>query len=200
MSINGMHHDLMANIAIMSDNWLLIDEKLPHFIKKLQQLNMNIIALTASLTGSLESIKRIEVERYCRLKNLGIDFSISFDVDHSFNEMMPYLKSYPVYYKGVLCSNGEKGATYNKAHALFAFMKKFCYFPKAIILIDDKIKNLYDLSLALKNYFSETHFIGIEYLKVLELSYFEVTTEQFISFWQAIARRAHVMLNKKLTN
>ena len=130
-------------------------------IKGIQNKNIKMIALTASLTGAVCTYDRFEVVRYAKLQSLGVNFESSFNQYHDikFSDNEPYRRNYPVFYKGILCSNGEQNMT-SKGDVLVEFLKKVQYDPKVIIMLDDRRKNLEDINDSLDKYNPNTKFMS----------------------------------------
>ena len=60
-------------------------------------------------------------------------------------------------------------------------------------MIDDKKKNLDDISAFLAKYFPQIQFIGIEYLGSREYAPSDVSEEDFKKFWQELASKAKIL-------
>ena len=142
------------------------------------------IAFTATFSGKYLDFERLEALRYEQLKSKSISFEGNFEnEDFILEECPPYRSNYPCFYKGVLCSNSEKGTT-TKGSVLCAFLRKINWIPKCIVLIDDRAKNLKDVAKALKSDFPDIDFIGIEYLGAYDYCPQKITQEDFKGFWQ----------------
>lgn len=156
----------------------------PEIYTVLEQLkNIHKIAFTATLSGVFRDIGRLEILRYQQLLEKQLLFQSNFNGDDFELEACPsYRNTKPTFYKGVLCSNSENGAT-TKGSVLCAFLKKIQWQPKLVILVDDRSKNLYDVSVALKKDFPTTKFIGIEYLGAHNYCPQTITEEAFKAYW-----------------
>jgi Protein of unknown function (DUF2608) len=195
LQINSATKDLMLNIALVSYPWRMVDQRFPAFINHLKHKNIKSIAITASLTGKIGGVEKVEEWRFNRLKEFGIDFSYSFAQEQITLEEIPlYLGSHPAFYHGILCTNGENGSKFNKGHALAAFLQRVNYHPKAVLLIDDKYKNTREVYSALEKIDHKIKFIGIEYTKVLDLPGDEVTEAEFYAFWGKMAQMAKKLI------
>ena len=141
------------------------------------------IAFTATPTGAFEHVKRLEVLRYQQLLEKQLQFKCNAPEDDFVLEECPsHRGTKPTFYKGVLCSNSEKGTT-NKGSVLCAFLRKLNWTPKLVILIDDRSKNLRDASKALKKDFSHTKFIGLKYLGAHDYCPQGITEEAYRDYW-----------------
>jgi hypothetical protein len=119
----------------------LIDDTVVKIITGLQEKGIKTIALTAMRTGNYGIIERLEDWRFAQLKNVGIDFSSSFDLDeplmlfpqekyseHALNQS----RSLVFAKKGIVFA-GE----YSKGNVLKLFLTAVNMHPKHIIFIDD---------------------------------------------------------------
>ncbi len=171
----------------------LVDINTPKVVEALRLKNIKMIAFTASLTGKFGNISRFEVVRYQNLKKFGLNFEDSFkdypDISLTNCKPYPYSKNYPVFYQGILCSNGENGKT-SKGDVLLEFLKAVNFSPKVVVIVDDRKKNLEDVEKSLKNTYPNTEFIGIEYQGALEYAPKEISNEEFKKFWQNLAQEA----------
>jgi len=159
-----------------------VDEGIYDLLKTLRDVKK--IAFTATFSGKYLDFQRLEVLRYEQLKEKNISFEGNFEnEDFILDECPSYRSNYPCFYKGVLCSNSEKGTT-TKGSVLCAFLRKVCWTPKCIVLIDDRSKNLKDVAKALKSDYPDIDFIGIEYLGAYSYCPQKMTQENFKDFWQ----------------
>lgn len=141
------------------------------------------IAFTATLTGNFENLGHLEVLRYQQLLEKQLQFQCArAKDDFVLDECPAYRGTKPAFYKGVLCSNSENGMT-TKGSVLCAFLRKLNWTPKLVILIDDRSKNLRDVSASLKKDFPHTKFIGIKYLGAHDYCPQSITAEAFRAYW-----------------
>ena len=155
----------------------------PEIYSVLESIPSKKIALTATLTGPFLQFDRLDVLRYKHLKEQGISFEGNFNnEDFVLEECPSYRTHYPSFYKGVLCSNSEKGNT-TKGTVLCAFLRKLNWIPKCIVLVDDRVKNLRDVYNDLKKNFPSIKFIGIEYLGAHNYCPTTTTEAEFEQFW-----------------
>ena len=154
------------------------------FYEAFDKIPYHKIALTAAMTGPFESINRWEIFRYEVLKQLDIVFDdpLFHDSDFILDDLPMYMGYRPVFYKGVLCSNGEYTTT-NKGTALCSFLKKNDLRPKYIVQVDDKQFNLNFISDELSKQYPDTHFIGILYKGADNYCPQTISKEDFIKFW-----------------
>lgn len=162
----------------------IIDPASPQFIAQLQSRGVKTIAFTASLAGPIDQWKRAECMRYEQLCHYGMDFNKSFkEQELLFDNCPKYRSSYPCFYRGVLCSNGEKGPT-NKGSVLKAFLERIQWTPKCIILIDDRNRNLKDVDLCLKKDYPQIQFVGIEFQGARHYCPIRICKQDFERFWR----------------
>jgi len=181
-NLTATQQDLFLSFATKLVEQKLIESNTPDVLYSLQQLGIKTIALSAALTGSLAHIKKLEKWRYQTLKNLGIDFSSSFpSKDYIiFQDIPSYLGNYPVFYKGILSTNGRSSS---KGNLLVNFLEKNKLTPKIIILVDDKKENIDDVRYALNLYNPNINFQGLEYLAGSRYTDGEISEVDFINFW-----------------
>lgn len=185
--------DLAATLSLLLPQKLVEDIN-STVVNNLQQQGLQTMAFTASLTGSLKNdtgnIVRIEQIRYDSLQQFNINFSKTFAIEEIiFTDMPVYHGSHPVFYKGILLANGEKGIA-NKGSVLIAFLKRIHNVPKAIVMIDDKLQNLKDIQIFLQQHNPDIKFLGIEYQGALNYMPQEISKEDFELFWQNMAQKA----------
>jgi hypothetical protein len=189
--------DVMLNLVIKRIPWRLVDPSMPSFLTHLQEEGIRSIVLTGSLSGPLEEVPRFEVYRYENLKKIGLDFSSAFpQVEEIFFQDHPsYLGHYPVFYKGILCTNGLSGDE-NKGSLLKSFLdhekinQGGAIAPQLIVLVDDKRENLEDVARDLAQEYPSLVFLGIEYTGASSYEGRDLTEEDFIEFWQDLATQA----------
>lgn len=185
--------NLLAEASIHS----LIEEKeMVSILKNLHAKGIKTIAFSACLSGPLGNISRMEIWRYTTLKNLRLDFNVSFApiIEIELTDIPAFLNRHPVFYKGVLCASNPIGQT-TKGPVLNAFLKTMALSPKLIIMVDDTRDHLVDIEASLKTYDPTLKFIGIEYTKGRELTNGPISEEQFIDFWKNLetkVRMSHV--------
>lgn len=163
--IENKHPKIDPSVAfshIFAEPQRVVDNGIYALLEKLK--NVPRIAFTATATGPFENVKRLEVLRYEQLLEKHLQFNCNAAEDDFVLEECPsYRGTKPIFYKGVLCSNSERGTT-TKGSVLCAFLRKLNWVPKLVVLVDDRSKNLRDTYAALKKDFPHTKFIGIRYL------------------------------------
>lgn len=117
----------------------LVNPLLKEAIDNLQARNIKVIALTNGHTGKFGDIDDREDLRIQKLKELEIDFSISFPnlkqikldrKNHSLDDNI-------IFKDGIIFTSRQK-----KGEILNIFLDHLGFYPKKIIFIDNKIKNL----------------------------------------------------------
>ncbi|MCK4265225.1 DUF2608 domain-containing protein [Candidatus Babeliales bacterium] len=112
---------------------LIIEAIVPEMIKTLQERKVEVLALSRFSTGTMGVIRDFPKWRYDKLKEVGINFSVTKFPDIILKTLYHDDKGfYPVFYKGILLTNrSTKGAV------LGAFLDYMHYKPKRIIFFDD---------------------------------------------------------------
>lgn len=124
----------------LKENPLLIDPNIVSVIQLLQQNRIPVFALTLIPTGSYGIIEHVPEWRFKKLKELDIDFrNLDFE-DIVFHELAQKNGSYPLFYKGILCT------AESKAKLLGAFLDRLKWKPKHIIFFDDTRSHVQDVT------------------------------------------------------
>ena len=164
----------------------LVEETTPAVIKALQSKGFHVIAFTASLSGKSETagIQR-EHRRHQVLRELGIDLTPAQTIapDITLTTTPLHCDGHPVFYKGLLVSNGERGS-HTKGSVMADFLDVVSEKPTLIVLIDDKKKNLEETHQALATRYPAIQFLGIEYQGALTSSLDNISLQDFLAFWR----------------
>lgn len=176
----------------------LIEADSPKILDDINKNGVKTMVLTAILSGKVLGMKqKLVTKRRDDLQKLGLDFTQSFKHITTVNpltDMTRYAGDHPIFYHGVMSSNGE--GKYNKGEVFVNFLKKIGltkhigkpgYVPKCIIFMDDKKSNLEDMEKALSGTDSKPAFIGVHYTGALLVKPSkEITEEEFKEFWQGL--------------
>lgn len=210
-SLTPAQRDLMNTLTTQVLPQKLVEKDTPGLIRTLQNQGVRLIAFTATLTGQVAGYKeKMIFHRRDQLQKMGIDFTkTGFPYVVSFmdipNKNMPaYAGWYPMLYHSVLSSNGEGNIT--KGQTLVAFLnhvgplyqakvQKPGFFPKVIVLIDDRLKNLKDVEDSLQAYDPAIQFIGIEYGGAYAYAPQDISKEDFQQFWKDLAHKAKAKIS-----
>jgi len=133
------HFINLLSLTILEPERVLIEKSTPHFLQTLQQRGFKTLALTSCPTGQFGIIPKVEHLKINQLKDLGIDFSSSFDLPNaiSFQEIRKTNHRPPLFEKGILFSKG-----YSKGEVLTAFLEQLDWKPSKVIFVDDLEENL----------------------------------------------------------
>ena len=186
--------DLMLSLIVQYPQQL-VETDTPAIIKSLQEKGLKTIAFTNSATGSIKTknsvIDLIENVRYNVLNSFGINFSNTFKVEKIvFNNLPLYRGNHPVFYRGILLANGENGQHSGKGKVLIEFLKHVGLEPKVVVMVDDKRKNLEDISKYLQQHDPQIEFFGIEYEAAKYYIPKEISEDEFKKFWLELANQA----------
>jgi hypothetical protein len=200
--------DLAITLTTQMVPQRLIESQTPKTVQALQQKGIKVIALTASLTGKFDGFKdKMIFLRRDQLQKLGIDFTKSLSKWTSvisFMDFPQYTGWYPMFYHGVLSSNGEKHIS--KGQVLGALLQhvgshypkkvgKPGYSPHVIVFIDDKKKHLEEVESYLKSHHPNLPFVGIEYQAAFDYAPTEIGAKDFEKFWNDLTHKAKSLLN-----
>lgn len=138
----------------------LVDVEMPSVIRQLQEKGIKTLGLTNCRTGLLGSIPSMEKWRIGVLEKENIHFS------HSFPDLKPCIfkegdNEARTYREGIVFT-----ARQEKGPALKLFLRYARFFPKKIIFVDNKYKNLESVESFCKK--SNINFIGIYYTGALK--------------------------------
>jgi hypothetical protein len=185
--------DCVATLSTQTVPQKLVEEKSIQFIDALQKKGVRVIAFTATLTGEIEAqglTKPMEDLRFETLSQFDLHFENAFPQNEIILENIPlYHNHYPIFFKGILSSNGE-GGPHNKGSVLISFLGETHFFPKIIVLVDDKKKNLEDVKVSLATYYPHIQFVGIEYQGAYGYCAKDISSGDFETFWQDLAHKA----------
>lgn len=121
----------------------------------------------------------------------------------SFSDFPKYLTSSPFFYGGILFSNGSYGPC-TKERTLVAFLRYVGphfkeraghkrYYPRVIVMVDEKKGNLEETEKVLKEYDTNIIFMGLEYTKGLTYGEGEICEADFKAFWENLAKEAKML-------
>ena len=198
---------LTLTTQIVSQN--LVETQTPNILKSIEDKGVKVIALTASITGKIKGFhKKMIFLRRDQLQKMKIDFSHAlknFTRVVPFSDFKRYVGSYPMFYHGILSSNGEQNVS--KGEVLIALLKhvstkyeakvrKSGFRPKVIIMVDDKNKHLENIEKSIAAYDPSIIFIGIKYEGAESYAPKDISKEDFLKFWKNVAAQAKSALPK----
>ncbi len=202
-SLSPEQKDLVSTLTTQEVPQKLVEQETQRIIKALQAQGVKTMALTSVLAGNIKGFKEKMVTlRRDQLQEMGIDFTKSFKNFcrvMTFSTFQFYAEGHPLFYHGILSTNGEGAAS--KGDVLVAFLKhvgshhegkalKPGYYPKIVVFIDDKKKHLENVKAALKAYNPSIQFLGIEYKGAYAYAPQSISQEAFEAFWQGLAIQA----------
>lgn len=197
--------DLASTLTTQVLPQRLVEKTTPQIIRQLEGEGFKVIALTASLSGHIHGYpSKMAFMRRDQLQRMGIDFTKSFK-DYcgvaAFQNFKPYAGYFPMFYHGILSTNGEKGAS--KGDVLVAFLRhvgphragkhgkpEAGFYPKVVVIIDDKKKHLEDVKEKVKEYDPSIQVICIVYEGAYTYAPQDISKEDFQKFWEEIAKQA----------
>lgn len=120
----------------------LVEKQSPQLIQDLQHKNIKTLIFTGFATGTILDTW-IPQWRYESLRSAGINCNACLNLEEKiwFRQFPQYLNIHPLYYKGILFSNGHYGPL-SKAQVLFTFLDKINWSPQEIIFFDDRLENI----------------------------------------------------------
>lgn len=195
--------DIALTLTTQIVSQKLVETQTPQIIKNIQDKGIKTIALTASISGKIKGFhKKMVFLRRDQLQKIGIDFSNSLK---NFTRVVPfldfkrYIGSHPMFFHGILSSNGEQHTS--KGEVFVALLKhigskyetktrKPGFYPKIVIMVDDKKKHLENIEKCLTAYNSSIIFIGIKYEGAESYASKDISQEDFLKFWKGVADQA----------
>jgi hypothetical protein len=195
--------DLASTLTtqIIPQKW--VEKETPQIIKALQKQGIKMMALTSTLSGKIKGFPdKMVILRRDQLQKMGLDFTSSFKkltLVATYFQFKRYAGSYPIFYHGILSTNGEGDAS--KGDVLVSFLTHIGpmyesklgvhgYRPNVIIFVDDKRKHLESVEAALEAYDPSIQFIGIEYQGAYSYAPKDISKEDFQKFWENLAKKA----------
>jgi len=198
--------DLASTLTTQIVPQKLVEKDAPKIVKSIQNQGVKVIALTSSLAGQIKGFSdKMIVLRRDQLQKMGFDFTKTFKnfvLVTTFFNFKTYADAHPMFYHGVLSTNGEGDVS--KGDLLVAFfrhvshdyedkVRKPGYYPKVVILVDDKKKHLENVEAQLKSYDPSIQFIGIEYEGAFAYAPQVISKEEFQKFWSDLAHQAKAL-------
>lgn len=140
------------SIILMNRKIKFVDNKIPIIFKYIEDHKISSIALTKCFTHKYGKIQNSHDWRISELKNLGIDFSKTspFKGDYKITDIKQVNgrpSSTPMIKNGVAFT-----ARSDKGMILERIFKNYNYYPKKILFVDDKYKNLNSIEKLSKKY------------------------------------------------
>ncbi len=198
-TLNPEERDRKATLTVQILPQRLVEQDTPAIVHEIQAKGVPTLAFTASLCGPLlyttakisSTATRIEALRLEILKRYDFHFEEVFHTDTIvFDEIPAHNYQHPLFFKGILCANGEQGKGSDKGSVLVAFIKRLQLSPKVVVLVDDRMPNLEAVDRALKHYDPSIAFLGIEYQGAFAYAPDSISEEAFRAFWEDFARQA----------
>ncbi len=138
----------------------LVEPYISELILDLQKRNIKVIALTSYPTSLHGMPNNLEKSRLNHLTDFGIEFENAFPGQTRivFTRITSTQNQPPVYYQGVLFTNGH-----SKAEVLIDFFNQMRYKPKRVIFIDDMYIHLQQMESKLKE--RKINYLGYYYIR-----------------------------------
>jgi len=167
--------EILQSSIIASTNRDLVESRIVNMFTYLQSQDIPTIALTAMGTGKFGIIKKLEDMRITELNNLGISFlpttplkgeELAVELKNS-TVIFPDCTGMPMLKSGIVLTAGL-----DKAVVLEYMFRKYNYYPKTIIFVDDTFKNLESLEqlcVKLKIDFYGFHYVAVSFMPLPEL-------------------------------
>lgn len=153
---------LLHNIALQQP--VLVDQRAPELIKKLQTQGAQVIILTRGCYGMGPTGQHVEDLCSDAFKKVGIDLQESFA---SYSGLVladvVYKGNCPLFKQGILFSN-----TCDKGHTLEAFLTCVGFVPDHVVFVDDKLPYLQEVQRAMQK--QNIPFLGLHYRGATKLS------------------------------
>jgi hypothetical protein len=140
-----------------------VDENFVRIIHDLQNKNVKVIALTNGLVGTCGYVKSMDRLLIQQLRDLDYHLEKSWlDLKNAQIYMTKSKDRKILFAEGIVFAN-KMISKASKGESLLAFFKYADFYPKKVIFIDDKLKNLKSVSNILEK--QGVEFIGFEYTK-----------------------------------
>ncbi|OJW68810.1 MAG: hypothetical protein BGO68_04515 [Candidatus Amoebophilus sp. 36-38] len=174
----------VLTLALQVAEQQLVEKDSPEIIKRIQAQQIKTIVLTASLTGQLNDEAPMELQRFKKLKDLGIVLEDNCsNKEIALDDLPAYNENCPTYYRGILCANGEPG-TNMKGPVLVSFLQHIGFRPKQVIMVDDKKQHLDYVRQSLAALDPTIQFVSLEYVGAYKHIPPYIDEEKFIGYWK----------------
>ena len=209
--INSQEIELLKSIILLNTKQVLVESRITEIFEKLKSHKIPAMALTAMGTGKLGIIKKMHDFRFKQLDSVNLSFKhlSPIDGEHIMLELATINKNFlslnckgsPMLKSGIIFSSGL-----DKGTVLEYILKKYNYYPKTVIFVDDLIENVESLKqtcLKLNIDFYGFHYKAASLIPLqtidedLEKLRFEVLEKEFI--WLSHQELQHKNYSARLT-
>jgi hypothetical protein len=190
-SLQASKRRKVLTLGLQVSEQQLVESNSPQIIRHIQDQDIRTIVLTASLSGQLNNKAPMELQRFQKLQTFGIVLEKSCPHKEILLDELPfYNSSYPTYYRGILCANGEPG-TNIKGPVLISFLQRINFLPRKVIMVDDKIQHLSSVYESLISLDPTIDFVGFEYVGAYRHIPNNIDEEDFIAYWKELINRVN---------
>lgn len=182
--------DFLSNFVLMACPSQLIEQETPKWLKQLD--NTPIIALTAAMTHRFDGDFFLPELRYQELLKHDLDFSSHFQDIFEIETINFCNGSRPVFYRGVLCSNGDfkrQNEASSKGRVLCAFLKKIGWIPSEIVFVDDKLYNIKEVEETLALNYPSISYTGLHFLGAKSYAVSKISEQMMREKWQPLMEK-----------
>lgn len=170
-----------------------VDENFVRIIHDLQNKNVKVIALTNGLVGTCGYVKSMDRLLIQQLRDLDYHLEKSWlDLKNAQIYMTKSKDRKILFAEGIVFAN-KMISKASKGESLLAFFKYADFYPKKVIFIDDKLKNLKSVSNILEK--QGVEFIGFEYTKAKNRKDSPVITKEHAKLQLSILKKRHKLLS-----
>lgn len=175
-----------------------VDENFVRIIHDLQNKNVKVIALTNGLVGTYGYVKSMDRLLIQQLRDLDYHLEKSWlDLNNAQIYMTKSKDRKILFAEGIVFAN-KMISKASKGESLLAFFKYADFYPKKVIFIDDKLKNLKSVSNILEK--QGVEFIGFEYTKAKNRKNSPVITKEHAKLQLSILKKRHKLLSDEEIN
>ncbi len=175
-----------------------IDKNFVNIIKNLQDRGIKVMALTNGLVGECGYVK--SMDRLMLKQTRDMDYHFEKSWKHLKNAQIYITKIYNKKDRKILFMDGVVFANKliskaSKGECLLVFLKYANFFPKKIIFIDDKMKNLKSVSEICER--NDITFVGFEYTGATNRNDLPPLDENHAKLQLYILKKKHKLLSDK---
>ena len=175
-----------------------VDENFVRIIHDFQNKNVKVIALTNGLVGTYGYVKSMDRLLIQQLRDLDYHLEKSWlDLNNAQIYMTKSKDRKILFAEGIVFAN-KMISKASKGESLLAFFKYADFYPKKVIFIDDKLKNLKSVSNILEK--QGVEFIGFEYTKAKNRKNSPVITKEHAKLQLSILKKRHKLLSDEEIN
>lgn len=154
------------------------------------------VGLTARYSGQFVGVD-FEEHTLRMLDQFGIKFNGSAESRVVFEDLPEHRENKPVFNKGIIFCNGERGAPVKKPQVFAEYMKSNKILTQRVVIIDDTRKHLEDFETFFAEKMSGINFVGLYYSKAMQDTPRDCTEDEFRAYLQRLITMLQPAINER---